>query len=83
MERTVRVLGYKLTSPRVRNNLQNWLNGNGCIARKETAFLNHAEDLIELAASSDGVVAKLEAWVEDNFIRLYAGFRQVCLSSVS
>ena len=73
------MLGHRLASPRVRSSLQNWVRGNGCIAREERAFLDHVEDLIELEQSRDGVAAKLESWVEDNLIRFYPGFRQVRL----
>lgn len=82
MERTYRSLSYKQASPRSRDGLRNWVSGNGCIAREEAAFLDQEEDLIELGASRDGVAAKLEVWVEDNFIRFYRGFRQVRLSTV-
>lgn len=70
-------MAYNPASPRAVASLQNWVNGNRCIARDETAFLQESGDLIELCPSSDGVFVKLESWVEDNLRRFYKGFRQV------
>jgi len=55
------------------------VTGNGCISREETEFLQHANDLVELKLSGDGVATKLEAAVEDLLIRFWKGFREVCL----
>jgi hypothetical protein len=73
------VLSFKLAEPRARTSLQNWVDGTGCLVREETEYLDYSEELIELGAASDNATAKLEAWVEDNLIRFYKGFRQVCI----
>ena len=56
--------------------LQNWLSGTGCLAREETAYLEHRE-LVSLAPAGDGAMVQLEAWVETQLIRFYSGFRKV------
>ena len=50
--------------------LQNWLNGNSCIARAETAYLSQSRDLLCLATAKDGAIDKLIDWVEDFLIGL-------------
>lgn len=57
--------------------LQNWLDGTGCLAREETAYLAHHRELASLAPVADSAVIQLEAWVEDKLIRFYRGFRDV------
>jgi hypothetical protein len=57
--------------------LQNWLDGTGCLAREETAYLTHHRELVSLAPAGDNAVLQLEAWVEDKLIRFYRGFRKV------
>ena len=57
--------------------LQNWLDGTGCLAREETAYLTHHQELVFLAPAGDNAVLQLEAWVEDKLIRFYRGFRKV------
>jgi hypothetical protein len=71
------MLSYGHANPRTRINLKNWLNGNGCLAREETEYLDYPRELIELGAPSDDASTKLEAWVEDCLVRFYKGFRQV------
>lgn len=43
--------------------LQNWLQGNACIAREESRFLGHSEDLFTFSQPNDGVVSWLERMV--------------------
>jgi len=57
--------------------LQNWLDGTGCLAREETAYLAHSRELVSLAPAGDNAVLQLEAWVEDKLIRFDRGFRKV------
>lgn len=59
------------------SSLQNWVNGNGCMAREETAFLTCCNDLLCLAPAGDDAVAQLRSWVPDKLIRFYKGFREV------
>jgi hypothetical protein len=57
--------------------LQNWLNGNGCIAREETAYLAHSREIATLAPSRDKALLKMEVWMENALFRFYRGFRKV------
>lgn len=57
--------------------LQNWLNGNKCIAREETAYLAHSREVASLAPSKDNALLRLEIWVEKALIRFHSGFRNV------
>ena len=57
--------------------LKNWLDGTGCVAREETAYLQHSRELIDLAPVADNAIMQLETWVEERLIRYYRGFRSV------
>lgn len=52
--------------------IQNWITGNPCIARSETEFLQHEDDLMSLFSLEDGTTTYLEGWVEDKLIRLFS-----------
>jgi hypothetical protein len=71
------MLGYETAKPRDVLSLQNWVNGNACLAREETAYLTYCKELLSVASSDDGAVTRLESWVEDILIRFYKGFRKV------
>ena len=58
--------------------LRNWQAGTGSLAREETEYLSHHQDLVSLASAGDNAVMQLETWVEDKLIRFYHGFRDVC-----
>lgn len=62
--------------------LQNWLDGNGCLAREETEYLTHQRELVSLAPAGDSALLQLEGWIEDNLIRFYRGFRKVRKESI-
>ncbi|XTI82344.1 hypothetical protein V2W45_1228407 [Cenococcum geophilum] len=74
-ERTYRMLSFGSAQRRDVKSLQNWLDGTGCLAREETAYLAHHRELASLAPVADSAVIQLEAWVEDKLIRFYRGFR--------
>ena len=57
--------------------MQNWVNGIACLARAETAYLLHSEDLLNVAQSDDGATIQLKIWVEDNLIRFFERFSTV------
>jgi hypothetical protein len=82
VDRTIRVLNRKPASSRARDDLRNWLNTKGCIPREESAFLEDADDLMELKEPSDGVMAQLEGWVEDSLVHFIPGFRKVRLPTL-
>jgi hypothetical protein len=76
-ERTHRMLSYGCAQQRDVKSLQNWLDGTGCLAREEAAYLTHQKELASLAPVTDSAVTQLEAWVEDKLVRFYIGFRSV------
>lgn len=62
LERTSRILQYKPAQEREISSLLNWVEGNACIDREETAYLDHTSDLISLSATND--TGWIEDWVE-------------------
>ena len=65
------MLCYERASRRNVLSLQNWVNENACLARDETAFLTHGEDLITLAPlPHDGATEWLETWIEVHLIKI-------------
>ncbi|KAL6922447.1 hypothetical protein FSST1_006473 [Fusarium sambucinum] len=61
---------YDMAPKQARADLKNWINGVGCIARKEIAYLHHAEDLICLNNTGDVASSWVELMVEQGR-RLY------------
>ncbi len=58
--------------------LQNWQAGTGSMAREETAYLSHHEELISVVPAGDNAVLQLETWVEDKLIRYFKRSKDVC-----
>ena len=77
VERSHRMLSLDVAKSRNVLSLQNWVSGNTCSAREETAYLNHGADLISLAPPEDGAMARLQGWVEDGLIMFRKRFRMV------
>jgi hypothetical protein len=77
IKRNREVLSFEAASHRDMVNLQNWVDGNGCIAREETAYLALAEDLISVASPNDSAMTWLGALVEDSCIFFRERFGQV------
>lgn len=76
IERNRRILGYEPPKPRDVLNLQNWINGNGCIAREETAYLDRSKDLLSISFREESAVTWLEALVEHGLFQLRQRFGQ-------
>lgn len=72
-----KMLQFEGAGARDVTSLQNWLDGNGCIARDETAYLDHDRDLFSLAPTTDNAMVRFEAWVEDRLMQCLPGFRSV------
>lgn len=53
--------------------LKNWLNGNGCVAREETAYLEERKDLRSMVLPEDGAMA----WLEDLLQRICIMYRHI------
>ncbi|KAI1758573.1 hypothetical protein GGR53DRAFT_529297 [Hypoxylon sp. FL1150] len=64
VERNNYILKLEDAQPRNVQNLQNWVNGNGNIARAETAYLGRSEDLASVADSDGTVILWLRVMVE-------------------
>lgn len=71
------MLKYEPAKLRDISSLQNWVNGNSCLAPAETSYLTYCKELLNVASSDDDAITRLEAWVEDSLIRFYKGFRKV------
>lgn len=69
IERNHRTFAYETASAKLVSSLLNWVDGNGCIARAETAYLD-SDELISIASIDDTVMVWLETWVEKVLIHL-------------
>ncbi|MCJ1269880.1 hypothetical protein MMC22_009773 [Lobaria immixta] len=81
VERNHRILTYEPANPRDVLSLQNWVKGNPYLARDETAYLAHCKELLSVVDPGDGIVGRLEAWIEDKLIQFYKGPRGVAVCS--
>jgi hypothetical protein len=52
-------------SKREVQNLQNWVDGTGCLDRSESSYLQYSDDLVNLANSGDTSTAYTESAVEE------------------
>ena len=75
------MLSLEAASSRDVSSLQNWLDGNGCLARQETAYLSRYDDLLTAASPGDQSVTSLEAWVEVTLVNVYRYLRKVRTST--
>jgi hypothetical protein len=76
-ENSRRMLNLDLAGPRDIESLQNWIDGNGCIARQESAYLTHSREMVSLAPCRDTALSQVEIWVENKLIQFYRKFRLV------
>ncbi|KAF3481531.1 uncharacterized protein GIQ15_04290 [Arthroderma uncinatum] len=77
IERTQQIFRYEPANPRDVQSLRNWLRGNACLARNETAYLDKYNELLSITSSDDKSISRLEAWIEDILVRYYKGFHKV------
>lgn len=77
LERNRRIFSYEAASSRDVRSVQNWLDGNACLAREESAYIEHFKDLLRVPSSDDNAVTRLEAVVEDCIIWFCKRFRKV------
>jgi hypothetical protein len=71
------MLSLGVAQERDLESLQNWVDGNGCLAREETEYLTNRRELVSLAPSGDSATLQFESWIEDKLIRFCRGFRKV------
>ncbi|KAI1504694.1 hypothetical protein F5X99DRAFT_370710 [Biscogniauxia marginata] len=76
IERNRRMLSFETATNRDVANLQNWIDGNGCIAREETAYLEQGEDLLTVASPNDSAIIWLGLLVEKGRVYLRERFGQ-------
>ena len=60
--------------------MQNWVEGNGCIVREETGFLDKSSDLVSTSRLDDDAISRLESQVEALVVRFYQSFGLVSSS---
>jgi hypothetical protein len=65
LEKYNHVLGLPKAGVRDIGSIKNWIDGTGCIARKESEYLEMDEDMLNLTGPQDGAVTRIEAMVED------------------
>ncbi|OTA56922.1 hypothetical protein K449DRAFT_387314 [Hypoxylon sp. EC38] len=70
IERSHRILALEDARQRNVSNLQNWVNGNGCVARAETAYLSRPEELASVASTDETIISWLETLIEDGLSRM-------------
>ncbi|KAF2185505.1 hypothetical protein K469DRAFT_575697, partial [Zopfia rhizophila CBS 207.26] len=68
--RNHQILSFETARLQAVSSLKNWVNGTGCIARAETAYLNHSNDLLSVASTDDTIMMWLETLVAKALIRL-------------
>ena len=77
IERNHRILGFEAARPRDVLNLQNWVNGSGCIAREETAYLQNCRELLSVNSLDDHAITWLEILVGGILVQLSKCFGKV------
>ena len=77
VERTFRSLSLEPAKSRDMQSLQNWIDGTGCLARAETAYNAHHEDLVNLTPSHDQSITYLDSFLGDALVRLYRRLSKV------
>jgi hypothetical protein len=76
------MLTYETPHAKYVLSLQRWVRVHGCIARKETKFLERGDDLLTLSHAEDGAVTWLERIVCDTLVSMFK-VRKSCFSLVS
>ena len=71
------VLQYPDADPRDVGSVQNWVDGTGSIAREESRYLSHVDDLASMANHADRAVNCVDIAVEDVAQRFGAFVRKV------
>jgi hypothetical protein len=71
-----RILNARSADTREVFSLQNWVAGNGCLARTDYAYLSH-KDLFSVV-EEDSVLARVESLVEDIMIQYFSTIYKVC-----
>ncbi|KAJ3521845.1 hypothetical protein NM208_g13109 [Fusarium decemcellulare] len=82
--RSRRISELEDADPRAVTNLQNWIDGTGCIARAESRFLNYPpEELLGISPQDESAMIGLQSTVAENLLRLRDCFFESYRSNVS
>lgn len=76
INRNRQILNSQNASDRDISSLQNWVTGNACLSRDESAYLKR-QDLFSIV-EYDGPMARAEGLVEDFMIQWFTDIYQVC-----
>ena len=77
VERSARVYRFTQAQRRDVNGSRNWVDGNGCIAREESRYLAHGEDLFTFSLEDQDPLSRLERSVEDALIPFLRSYYKV------
>ncbi|KAM3543247.1 hypothetical protein ARSEF1564_003877 [Beauveria bassiana] len=75
LERQQRAMTFDAAPHRAVTNLRNWVHGNGCMARAETAYLEQGEDLVSVTTQQDNAMSWLEAAIEHAYVKFGVYFQ--------
>ncbi|MCJ1307053.1 mitochondrial import inner membrane translocase subunit TIM14 [Agyrium rufum] len=75
MDRNRKAFSFPTAAARDVESLQRWVDSKGCLARNETTFLEHNDDLVNLVGPPDNAVAQVEPLIEDILIYCAARFQ--------
>ncbi|KAF4450820.1 hypothetical protein F53441_6152 [Fusarium austroafricanum] len=77
VERAARTFNLMQADRKDIKSLQNWVASTGSIAKDETEYLLHKDELVTPAPVSDNAVKQLESWVESKLTKNWREFRTV------
>ncbi|ODM21461.1 hypothetical protein SI65_02305 [Aspergillus cristatus] len=74
VERSARVARLTQAQRRDVEGLRKWVDGNGCIAREESRYLGHGEDLFTFSSEDKDPLSRLERSVEDALVPFFRSY---------
>ncbi|CAG8953484.1 hypothetical protein HYFRA_00010234 [Hymenoscyphus fraxineus] len=70
LEQSSKALAYPASTERDINSLSNWVEGTSCLARQDSSYLDHKDDLMNLTGPVDNAITRTESVVEDSMFGL-------------
>ncbi|CAG8973488.1 hypothetical protein HYALB_00002813 [Hymenoscyphus albidus] len=70
LEQSSKVLAYPASTERDIISLNNWVEGTSCLARQDSSYLDHKDDLMNLTGPVDNAITRTESVVEDSMFGL-------------
>lgn len=83
LQRNSKAFSYSKATIRDVRSLRRWVEGTGCLARDETTFLDHQEDLVNIVGPFDHAAVQVEPLVEESLVYLASLFHVVSLSAIT